>query len=163
MDWHAVEGGFHDHQVKISISPICQNRILGYVTVPQIHHIIFSSCCPNLIKIRFIFYFTMLCSAIHKTLLTLKSQFSSILDQHFFQFRQAFLSWNLWCWCSQQTQCYTHHFFRVVAKPPPVWTLPSDGSPRIHLLNPGRCIQLVFLCLPCQAMLNLPPKSWGSY
>lgn len=47
--------------------------------------------------------------------------------------------------------------------PPSLNSIPFDGFLCAHLLKPGKCIQLVFLCLSCWAMLNLPPKSRGSY
>lgn len=47
--------------------------------------------------------------------------------------------------------------------PPDLNSIPFDGFLCVHLLNPGKCIQLVFLCLSRKTMLNLPPKSRGSY
>lgn len=42
------------------------------------------------------------------------------------------------------------------------YCISPDGFPlRVHLLNSGRWIQLVSLCLLCQTMLNLPPKKPG--
>lgn len=64
---------------------------------------------------------------------------------------------------SPQVEIFCRKLSVAPTPPPNLNSIPFDGFLCVHLLNPGKCIQLVFLCLSCKTMLNLPPKSRGSY